>query len=76
MGGRLTSDPKPAGREGEPAHDGPPLPRPRASGDDGDGDGDGGHTIYLDPWAGDSADAPLPAPPGPSDVPGHRPTRT
>ncbi len=41
------------------------LPRPRA----GDGDTDNGHTIYLDPWAGDDASSPPPTPRGPSSLP-------
>jgi putative intracellular protease/amidase len=46
---------------------GPPvrLPRPRPSGEDSDG----GHTIYLDPWAGDAPSEPPPAPRGPSSLP-------
>ena len=72
MGGRIAGEPEPARGDGEPAHDGPPLPRPRAS----DEDGDSGHMIYLDPWAGDTADGPPPAPSGPADLPGHRPGRT
>jgi hypothetical protein len=33
------------------------------------GDVDGAHTIYLDPWAGDTAGAPPPPPRGPSALP-------
>ncbi|HEY1644014.1 MAG TPA: DUF6350 family protein [Streptosporangiaceae bacterium] len=39
------------------------LPRPRPSGEEA-----GGHTIYLDPWAGDEPSEP-PAPRGPSSLP-------
>jgi hypothetical protein len=41
------------------------LPRPRPSGEDGDS----GHTIYLDPWAGDEESRPPPSPRGPSALP-------
>jgi hypothetical protein len=40
------------------------LPRPRPSGEEA-----GGHTIYLDPWAGDEPGEPPPAPRGPSSLP-------
>jgi hypothetical protein len=56
----------PGGLPAGPSAAGPAgPPRPRSNG----GDVDGAHTIYLDPWAGDTADAP-PAPPrGPSALP-------
>jgi hypothetical protein len=73
LGGRLgragvprdvTSGPHQAGQPGpaDPAR----LPRPRPS---GEGDAESGHTIYLDPWAGDTASGPPATPRGPSALP-------
>jgi hypothetical protein len=39
------------------------LPRPRPTGEDTDS----GHTIYVDPWAGDEASRPEPTPRGPAE---------
>jgi hypothetical protein len=39
------------------------LPRPRRTGEDAEG----GHTIYVDPWAGDEASRPEPTPRGPAE---------
>ncbi len=39
------------------------LPRPRRTGEDTDS----GHTIYVDPWAGDEASRPEPTPRGPAE---------
>jgi Family of unknown function (DUF6350) len=44
----------------------PPAPR---LGDPADDESGSPHTIYLDPWAGDAASAPPPAPRGPSALP-------
>lgn len=67
MGGRLRRGAASAapGGAAEPGTLPGRPPRPRRSGEDRDS----GHTIYLDPWAGDQADDPPPAPPGPSDLP-------
>lgn len=66
LGGRFR---RPGEAEGVPGGSGRPgpvrLPRPRPSGEDADG----GHTIYLDPWAGDEASNPPPVPRGPSALP-------
>jgi Family of unknown function (DUF6350) len=39
------------------------LPRPRRTGEDSEN----GHTIYVDPWAGDEASGPAPTPRGPAE---------
>jgi hypothetical protein len=67
LGGRLRRPPAPVavppvpGDHGHPGRPLPPSPRP--------GDDDSPHTIYLDPWAGDTASAPPPVPRGPSALP-------
>jgi Family of unknown function (DUF6350) len=65
MGGRL----RPGGVARAASEAGPAgpvrLPRPRSAGEDADG----GHTIYLDPWAGDAASGPSATPRGPSSLP-------
>jgi Family of unknown function (DUF6350) len=73
MGGRFRRGAATAAPAGGPGRSDPAgrPPTPRRTGEDRDG----GHTIYLDPWAGDGPGDPPPAPPGPADLPGHRPTR-
>ncbi|HEY1616924.1 MAG TPA: DUF6350 family protein [Streptosporangiaceae bacterium] len=61
MGGRFRRSAASGALAGA-AQAGPPRPRRSAE------DADGGHTIYLDPWAGDAPDEP-PAPRGPAALP-------
>jgi hypothetical protein len=58
MGGRAAVPAATGGRD--PAWR---LPRPRPTGEDTDS----GHTIYVDPWAGDEASRPEPTPRGPAE---------
>ena len=53
------------GRAAVPRDPGWRLPRPRRTGEDTAS----GHTIFVDPWAGDAASGPPPAPRGPADLP-------
>jgi hypothetical protein len=69
LGGRLRPGQL---RPAATGHADPPLsphlvPQPRAGASEETDDA--GHTIYLDPWAGDTADAPPPTPRGPSSLP-------
>jgi len=66
LGGRIHRAAGPQDAAGDSGPRAPSwLPRPRRSGEETDS----AHTIYLDPWAGDAASGPPPAPRGPSALP-------
>jgi Family of unknown function (DUF6350) len=67
-GAPVAADTMPGGYEIPGGYDQPGRPVPSAP-RHGDEDHDSSHTIYLDPWAGDPASAPPPAPRGPSALP-------
>jgi hypothetical protein len=66
LGGRIRRAAAPEGTAGDSGQRAAAwLPRPRRSG----AEADSAHTIYLDPWAGDTASEPPPPPRGPSALP-------